>query len=129
MTRRGFTLLESVVALLVITTVATAALQAYAAEANAVRRARLLAPALAIARERLARVDVAGADALRAMPDSLARGAIDAGGISYEWRVTREPVRGELDLYTVRASVRWLDDSVALMTRLYRPLTTTSAGR
>ncbi len=121
MTRPGFTLLESVVAMAIIGTVAIAALQTFTAESQVARRVRERAPALAVAREHLARLEVAEASMARALPDSLAQGTDSLDARRYEWRVTREPVLGEPDLYTCRVTVRWPDDSLSLATRVYRP--------
>mgnify|MGYP001205221527 CR=1 FL=1 len=65
MKRAGFTLLEAVVALAIVGTVAIGALEAYGAEARAATRARASAPAAAIARERLSRPELLDAHALR----------------------------------------------------------------
>ncbi len=121
MRRAGFTLLEAVVALAIIGLVSVGALSAYAAEARAAQRARETAPAAVIARERLSRLSLLDAHGLRAVPDSLRRGALTAGGASYDWTANAHPVPGEMDLYDLAVDVQWATGSYALRTRTYRP--------
>ena len=126
MKRAGFTLLEAVVALAIVGTVAIGALEAYAAEARAATRARESAPAAAIARERLSRLELLDAHALRTLPESLSRGRL-TDPIPYEWSALAREVRGEPDLYEFSVDVRWADGAVALRGRSYRPPLVTRA--
>ena len=121
MRRAGFTLLEAVVSLAIVGTVSIGALEAYAVEARAAARARESAPAAALARERLARLERLDAHLLLTLPESLSRGAFSAGPISYEWAAAVRAVAGEPDLYELVVDVRWPDGAVALLGRSYRP--------
>lgn len=120
MRRTGFTLLEAVVALAIVGTVAIGALEAYAAEARAATRERESAPAAALARERMARLELLDAHALRTLPESLSRGRL-ATPLPYEWTAGARAVDGEPDLYELSVDVRWPDGAVALRGRSYRP--------
>lgn len=121
MKRAGFTLLEAVVALTIVGTVAIGALEAYAVEARAAVRARQSAPAAALARERLSRLERLDAHLLRTLPESLSRGLFSAGPTSYEWAAAVRAVAGEPDLYELAVDVRWPDGALALRGRSYRP--------
>lgn len=121
MKRAGFTLLEAVVALAIVGTVAIGALEAYAAEARAATRERESAPAAAMARERLSRLELLDAHALRTLPESLSRGQLAAGPLLYDWTASARPVTGEPDLYDLGVEVRWVDGAIALRGRSYRP--------
>ncbi len=122
MRRAGFTLLEAAVSLAIVGTVAVAALDAFAVEARTARRARAAAPAVALAGERLARLQLLDARELRALPDSMREGAFaTADGWSYRWRASVQPVRGDGDLYTVSVTVTWDTGEYPLWARVYRP--------
>jgi type II secretory pathway pseudopilin PulG len=119
--RAGFTLLEAAVSLAIIGTVSIGALEAFAAESRAALRARLAAPAVALASERLARLELLDAAALRALPDSLRRGQTGDGARSYEWRAEVQSVPDEPNLYALRVDVAWDAGTYALAARAYRP--------
>ncbi len=121
MRRAGFTLLEAVVALAIVGIVGIGALEAYAAEARAATKARESAPAVAIARERLARLQLLDAHTLRTLPESLARGRWEASSVPYEWAARARPVSGEPDLYEVGVEVHWPNGAYTLRGRSYRP--------
>lgn len=120
--RAGFTLLEAAVSLVIVGMVAIGALHASAAESRAAVRARAAAPAAALAAERLSRLQLAPPQALRALPDSLRRGALVAPAGRYDWLASASRVDGESDLYTLRVEVSWRGGSYALATRAYRPI-------
>lgn len=121
MNRRGFTLLEATVALAIVGTVSIGALEAFAAESRAARRARDAAPAEAVASERLAQLSLLDARSLQALPDSLSRGATPAGAREYRWTAAARPVVGEPDLFQLQVAVRWDSGEYTLATRAYRP--------
>jgi prepilin-type N-terminal cleavage/methylation domain-containing protein len=122
MRRAGFTLLEASVSLAIIGVVAIGALEAFAAEARTARQARLAAPAVAAAAEQLARLELLEAPALRALPDSMRRGALVDDAQSYEWRASVDVVPGEPDLFALRVEVRWSAGEYVLTSHAYRPL-------
>jgi len=121
MRRTGFTLLEAAVSLAIVGTVAVGALEAFAAESRAALRARHSAPAVALAGEQLARLEMLDARALRTLPDSLRHGRAGSATQLYAWTAFVERVRNEPDLYTLRVEVRWDTGEYTLATRAYRP--------
>ena len=121
MRRAGFTLLESAVSLAIVGIVAIGALDAYAAEARAALRARQAAPAVALAAERLARLQLLDARQLRALPDSVRAGAMTTGPWRYTWRAAAARVDDELDLFALEVVVEWEGGSYTLASRAYRP--------
>lgn len=121
MKRAGFTLLEAMVSLTIIGLVAIGALEAFAAETLAARQARLTIPAVAVAAEQLARLELLDAPSLFALPDSLESGKITDGGHSYEWRASVARVPQEPDLYALNIEVKWEAGSYSLATQAYRP--------
>lgn len=122
MRRAGFTLLEAAVSLALIGIVAIGALEAFAAEARVARQSRLATPAVAVATERMARLELLEASTLNALPDSLRAGRLEDGAQSYEWRAAVERVPNEPDLYALNVEVRWDAGSYVLTTHAYRPL-------
>lgn len=121
MRRAGFTLLEATVALAIVGTVAIGALEAFAAESRAARRARDAVPAVAMASERLAQLALLDGRALQALPDSLSRGAQQAGARAYTWTAGARRVAGEPDLFQLQVSVQWDSGEYSLVSRAYRP--------
>lgn len=121
MRRAGFTLLEATVALLIIGLVAVGALEAVATEMDAARRTRMAAPALAVAAERLARLELLDARTLQTLPDSSRAGRVVDGLLVFEWNASAEPVADEQDLYAIRVNVRWPEGAYSLASRVYRP--------
>jgi prepilin-type N-terminal cleavage/methylation domain-containing protein len=121
-TRRGVTLLETLVALAVISLIAASALATAAAQTRLTTRARRTERAEWLATERLAMLRVLPATALRSLPDSIAVGRYAPPNDGFAWRVTSTPVLGELDLYEIGVEVGWEDGALALQTRRYVPL-------
>jgi prepilin-type N-terminal cleavage/methylation domain-containing protein len=119
--RAGFTLLEAVVSLAIIGIVSIGALEAFAAEARAARQARLVTPAVAVAAEQLARLELLDALALAALPDTLRAGRMNDGADTYEWRASVARVSQESDLFALHVEVQWSAGSYALTTHAYRP--------
>ena len=118
--RRGFILLEAMVALLVVGITAGAALELYGAQMRAVRREPRLLTATSLAQDRLAAVRLLEAEQLARLPDSLARGRFAAPFANYRWSATSTHSTLD-DLYDVRVEVTWSDGQLALSTRIYAP--------
>src|SRR5215217_6870753 len=81
--RAGFTLLEAVVALAIVGTIAIAVLGSFGAELRTASRVRDALPAVTLAEEQLARLSSADAATLAMLPDSLARGEFIAPFADY----------------------------------------------
>ena len=80
------------------------------------------APASALAAERMARLKVADAALLGALPDSLARGAVRYGATAYTWTARVAGVPREDGLVTMYVDVMWSGGRTALVERAYRPV-------
>ena len=119
--RRGFTLLEAVVALAILGLAGVAALEALGAEVRGAERARSTTTAAALAQERMAAVTLLPPGGLDHLPDSLAHGTFSTPFEEYRWTAHVEPVLGESDLYEARVEVISDAARYALVTRAYRP--------
>ena len=117
--RRGFTMLEAVVALAIIGLVCVGVLGAYGAtlRADVVAAERL--PLAALAEERIAAMDLA-AGLFERLPDSLARGTFGAPYQTATWETDVGRVRQSEKLYDVTVRVRDGTDVFTLRTRRYR---------
>lgn len=120
--RRGFTLLEAVVALVVVGLAATSALGAFAADARAVTHARQALVAETLARQRLAVLELAaseGAGAGGRLPDSLARGSFASPLDGYGWISSAQRVPGEPGLLALHVEVSWAGGRFAVDSRWF----------
>lgn len=120
--REGFTLLEAVVALVIVGLTATAVLTAVGAELRGAARAQRGLEAAALAEYRLGTLQLREPAALYPLADSLARGRFAPPFEEYRWSATVRPVRGELALFDLAIRVEWEGGTYPLHTRLYRPL-------
>ena len=119
--RRGFTLLEAVVALAILGIAGVAALEAVGGELRAADRARAAVTVSALAQDRLAVVTLLPIAELQPLADSVARGTFASPFQDYAWNMELRPVLGERDLYSVTVEVFSETTRYALATRLYRP--------
>jgi prepilin-type N-terminal cleavage/methylation domain-containing protein len=120
--RTGFTLLEAVIALAIIGAAVVGVLGAFGGDVRAADRSRTALTVSTLARSRLARLEIATATELAALPDSLAHGAFDAPFADYQWKANSRAVPGEQDLYDLRVTVLWNDGQSELRSRRYRPV-------
>ena len=118
--RRGFMLLEAVVALVIVGLTATAAAELYGAQMRAARREPRLVTATALGQDRLAAVRLLEPEQLRRLPDSLARGRFAAPFADYRWTAAATRSRVD-DLYELSVEITWLDGQIALSTLVYAP--------
>lgn len=118
--RRGFMLLEALVALVIVGLTATAAAELYGAQMRAARREPRLVTATALGQDRLAAVRLLEPEQLRRLPDSLARGRFAAPFADYRWTAAATRSRVD-DLYELRVEITWLDGQIALSTLAYAP--------
>lgn len=119
--RGGFTVLEAAVALVIVGMVAVATLSTFAAQARAADQVRRGREIVALAKHRLAYLELLVAEELDVLPDSLARGRFDPPFERYEWTATSRLVRGEQDLVDVEVKVSSPQTSYDLHSRLHRP--------
>lgn len=119
--RRGFSLLEAIVALAIVGLVGVAALAAFGAQLTAATKARATLEATALAAEQLALLRVVPAVSLNPLPDSLRHGQCPVPFADYHWTNAVEPIHGIAGLYQASVEIGWGDGEVRLTTRLYRP--------
>jgi type II secretory pathway pseudopilin PulG len=120
--RRGFTILEAVVALALVGLTSIAALEALGGEVRAAGRAADAYAASALAQDRLAAVALIGPADLVHLPDSVARGVFAAPFTRYRWTATAQPVLGERELYDVTIAIASAGTDYVVATRLFRPV-------
>lgn len=117
--RRGFTMLEAIVALAIVGLVCVGVLGAYGGSLRADVVAADKLPLASLAAERIAAVDLAPG-VLDRLPDSLARGAFAPPYESTTWMMETRRVRQTDGLYDVSVRVREGTDVFTLRTRRYR---------
>ena len=125
--RRGFVLLEAVVALLVVGLAAAGSLELIAAHLRAAARQPVLLTATALAQDRLAAIRLLEPAALRRLPDSLASGRFPSPFEAFRWRATSAP-SVEQNLYDVRVHITWADGGYTLASRQSASATAAAAA-
>lgn len=119
--RRGFSLLEAVIAVAVVSLAGVAALAALAGELRSSRRAREALAVSALAEHRMETLRLVSPDALRLLPDTLEEGRFAPPFQDYAWTASADPVPGVEGVYDVRVVASGPEGEVRLETRLYRP--------
>jgi len=119
--KRGFTILEAVVALAIVGFAAVAAVEAAGSELRGADRAISAYTEAALAQDRLAAVTILRIDELNAPPDSVARGTFPKPLDGFHWLAAVEPALGEHDMYDVTIRITSDRSDYTLTTRLYRP--------
>jgi type II secretory pathway pseudopilin PulG len=119
--RRGFVLMEAVVALAIIGLMAIALLGAAGAQVRTADKAGVLLSARALAEDRLTAIRLLDHDALQALPDSLRAGRFPEPFEAFAWEATVEVVEDEYDLFAVEVVVTAHGEGFPLRTLLHRP--------
>ena len=122
--RRGFTILEAVIALAIVGLAGVSALEAMGAEVRAADRAAEAYTLAALAQDRLAVIALVSPRALSPLPDSLARGTFPPPFEMYRWTDSVQPLAGGRWLYDVTVTISGDRRDYTARTRLYRPLPT-----
>jgi type II secretory pathway pseudopilin PulG len=128
--RRGFVLMEAVVALAIIGLVVIGLLSATGAQMRTASKARVLLTARALAEDRLSAVELLDYSALMDVPDSLAAGTFAAPFESFSWTIDVEPMEDEYDLFGAEVIVSGNGESFPLRTLIHmpKPVFQTTAG-
>src|SRR5688572_8611263 len=126
--RRGFVLLEAVVALAIVALVAIGLLGATAAQVRTADKAVLLLTARSLAEDRMTMLRLLDHDALSNLPDSLAAGAFAAPFDVYGWTARVEPVQDEYELFTAEVVVHVAEQAYVLRTMLHEPRSLQQTG-
>lgn len=119
--KRGFTLLEALVALAIVGIAGVAALAALGTELRTAERATKAFATTALAEDRVAAIALLGPDELSPLVDSLARGRFAPSLDGYRWEASVAAVPDERDLYDITVRVEGDGASHELRTRAYRP--------
>ncbi|HUG26107.1 hypothetical protein [Piscinibacter sp.] len=119
--RRGFVLMEAVVALAIISLISIALLATTASQVRTADKAALLLTARALADDRMATLRMMSYDELVDVPDSLLAGTFPAPFTDYSWRMEVAPVDDEYELFSVAVAVDVFDESFVLRTLLHEP--------
>lgn len=117
----GFTLLEAVVSLAILSVASIAALAAVSRDLEGAFRTRAALESAALAEDRLEAVRLLSTSDFAAPPDSVTRGHFAPPFEAYTWRTDIEPVLGIPGLYDVRIDVIWRRGQRPVETRIYRP--------
>jgi prepilin-type N-terminal cleavage/methylation domain-containing protein len=129
--RHGFTLLEATVALAMIGAVSVAALAAFAAEMRTTDMARRALPAVFLARQRLAALELSAVSTAlgsSAIPDTVAHGQFQPPFDAYAWSATIVATHENPSLYDATVDVTWDGGDFTLRTRLFQPPVSPSNG-
>ena len=120
--RAGFALLEAIVAAAVVGMVAVGAFGAAAADLRAARQANAALRAEALAEYRVATLALLDAAAVRALPDTLARGRFAPPFDDAQWTAATAVIPAEPSLVDVAVRVASPDAAYTVRTQLYRPV-------
>lgn len=119
---RGFTLLETIVAVTILSLVGIGVMGAFAAEQRSAIEAHHVVEAAALAQDRIALLTLAARGDLDPLPDSLRHGTFDVPFDDYRWEVDADQVRSQPNLYEVEVRVTWPGDGrFSTRTMLFRP--------
>lgn len=114
--KNGFTLLESLVALTVLSLVGVSALGVVGSDLRAAAHARQGLTASAVAEEIMGRVSLLDGNGLTALPDSLRRGETTIEGEKFEWKVSTTSRSDDPELATVVVTVTSAEGTRTLTT-------------
>jgi len=117
--RGGFTLLEAIVALAVISVVCVGILAAQGAALRAEASVNTRLPLAALAEERISAIDLYPG-ALESLPDSLTRGVFPAPFENVRWSIRTHAVIDAHNLWDVQVTASSATDSITLVTRRFR---------
>jgi type II secretion system protein I len=123
---RGFTLIEVVVATVILASALVAALATYGAELRTLTRAREVAVAVELAEDRLAVIELFALARLPNLPDSLQDGTFEVPFDAYRWEAEAEAIAGH-DLAEVSVRISWPGGAHEVVTALPLPALRRSA--
>jgi prepilin-type N-terminal cleavage/methylation domain-containing protein len=120
--RNAFTLMEVVVAVIIVGMTSVATLSAFAAELRTAEASRSALEAASLAENRIAIAEVIPAEDLLSLPDSSKSGQFEPPFEGYGWTTMVKPVVNEKDLFDVTVNVTGTNGNYAIGTRVYRPV-------
>ena len=128
--RRGFVLMEAVVALAIIGLFAIGLLSMVGAQVRGADRSKVLLLERALAEDRLMAVQMLDNEDLSDVPDSLTAGTFAEPFEDFTWSIKVDSVGGEYDLFHADISVTGGGYTLPLQTLIHepRPVTTVTTG-
>jgi prepilin-type N-terminal cleavage/methylation domain-containing protein len=120
--RAAFTLMEVVVAVIIVGMTSVATLSAFATELRTAETSRTALEAASLAESRIAMVELVPAEDLLSLPDTSKGGKFEPPFDGYEWTTTVTRVVNEADLFDATVHVTGPNGTYALATRMYRPV-------
>jgi prepilin-type N-terminal cleavage/methylation domain-containing protein len=120
--REAFTLMEVVVAVIIVGMTSVATLSAFAAELRTAETSRSALEAASLAESRIAMLELVPAEDLLTLPDSSKSGKFEPPFERYEWTATVTRVVNEADLFNATVRVTGANGTYAIGTRMYRPV-------
>jgi type II secretory pathway pseudopilin PulG len=127
--RKGFSLLEAVLAIAIVAMTAIAALSASATEMRTAEHARRIHEAEALASEKAAFMWLLVDKDFQSLPDSVAGGVFDYPLNEYSWTATSTPSSTLPGLYNIQVIVSWPAGSFTENTAQYRRPIVSTGGR
>jgi type II secretory pathway pseudopilin PulG len=121
--RRGFVLLEAVVALAILGVASIVLLQVRAQQIRVATQARELLTAQALAEDRISALRLLDYELLAAPPDSLMEGVFPVPFQDFSWKAQVELMEDEYDLFGVEVEVNGPVERFPLRTLVHRPRT------
>ena len=119
--RDAFTLMEVVVAIIIVGMTSVATLSAFATELRTAETSRSALEAASLGDTRIALLELTPAEDLLTLPDTSKSGRFEPPFETYEWAASVKKVVNETDLYDAAVRVTWANGSYAIGTRMYRP--------
>jgi type II secretory pathway pseudopilin PulG len=113
------TLLEVLVALLIVSLTTTAALATVSTQLRAADRAQRAMEGAALARYEMSIVRLQRPEDFPSLPDSVAHGAFPPPFSNHSFTTRAEPVSGTEYLYDVEVRVEWPNGSYSLRSRVF----------
>lgn len=120
--RAAFTLMEVVVAVIIVGMTSVATLSAFATELRTAEISRSALEAASLAESRIAMLELIPAEDLLTLPDSSKSGKFEPPFEHYEWAATVTAVINEADLFNATVRVTGANGTYAIGTRMYRPV-------
>lgn len=120
--RAAFTLMEVVVAVIIVGMTSVATLSAFATELRTAETSRTALEAASLAESRIAMVELVPAEELLSLPDTSKSGKFEPPFDGYEWTATVTRVVNEADLFDATVRVTGPNGTYAIATRMYRPV-------
>jgi hypothetical protein len=119
--RQGVTLLEATIAMTIVGLIAVATLGEFATELRVGAKAAGALGLEALARDRVAALQITPTEMLAHLPDSLSKGTFPSPFSDHDWTVDLKTDRNTVGLIDVQVHVRSPRGQFRVATRFFRP--------